>query len=171
MPLEPELRFRDMEQRLAEGSITAEPAPIDQAFPDSRLVTVNEKIQLLDSYAEHPLGEQYLIVNRNHLTNPNFRENLTNWMVSSGVSRGPVIEENRPTEADVIRMTFIGATFDVSGRTNDEISQQVVSSPGTTVYYEALASLKVKAGNGRMTIGVRALDAMGSVLQTDSTTV
>ena len=81
MPLESEVRFRDIEQRLAEPSITADPAPVEIDFQASRLVAQSDVLMLADRAAFALRGPVYRAVSSNRVVNARAFPNLVGWGV------------------------------------------------------------------------------------------
>ena len=81
MPIDPEVRFRDLEHRLAEPSITAEPAPLEQDLQLTRLSTRSDVLSMVEQVDQTDLGPTYRLVSANRLTNPTMALDLTGWMV------------------------------------------------------------------------------------------
>ena len=77
--IEPELRYRDLEQRLAETSITNDPVPSGQSLTITRLGGVDETLQLSSTYLVGRPGRTYRLVPRNYVVNPKFDDDLVGW--------------------------------------------------------------------------------------------
>ena len=87
--LDPEVRFRDMEHRLAEPTITSEPPPLGITL--TRFLSPSESLPIAEVVGSVGRGPVYRLGAGNRLRNPVFRADLDGWTLSAG---GGVIEQS-----------------------------------------------------------------------------
>lgn len=134
MPLEPELRFRDMEQRLAEPTITVEPPPGEIDL--TRIASVEESVGLGEELYVRGIGLRYRASPRNLLQNPLFSEQLQGWE-ASGIGR---VEATQELVSPWYVVTS-GARITVEPNSTFTVRQRGIARvEGRVVYLEAIVT-------------------------------
>lgn len=173
--VESELRSRDLEQMLAEMTITEEPAPVGVGTALTQLAAAADRLVLVErlEVTGALVVSRYYAVPVNRLINSLFGEGLASWVSSPAGGHTLEVEAASSSElllvlartVQVLRLILTGS----AGAAISTLTQVVpVSAGGQDVSAEVWVRVESLTGSPLLRLRVRALDASGTELDTST---
>ena len=170
--VESELRSRDLEQMIAEPTITEEPIPIGAGVALSRFLTQSDILDLSDEFSSVSSTSRYYAVPLNLVINGDFKDDLNEWTVNEASAHTVDISEDT-SQVDTLRQSIHSVKLELTGSTGGGVSsiyQDVDIEPNVSFSAEVWVLVTALEGSAACRMRVQFRNANGNVLSTQAVT-